>query len=300
MKLVQDIEIDASSKEEQIPGLTSEFPYMASCAKLDRQLYPGAPWHWHRAVELFYIQSGSLDYTTPHGKWVFPAGSGGLVNTNVLHASQLSSPDGSCIQLLHLFDPVFLTGDFGNRLAEKYILPLTSANWEMIPLYPEDPDRQLILTKIRNAFAFDPNVWGYEFQLRESLTDIWLKLFALAQPDTSRHSEHNRSDALMKALMVYVHENYSQPLSVDQLADSVHISKRSCFRIFQDHLHMTPVEYIREYRLQRACQMLKRCDLPITQIAYASGLGSSSYFGKLFRERFGCTPAQYRKKWNST
>lgn len=62
-----------------------DFPYIASYAELDKYEGVTAPWHWHPAVELFYMESGTLEYTTPTGKWVFPAGSGGLVNSNVLH-----------------------------------------------------------------------------------------------------------------------------------------------------------------------------------------------------------------------
>ena len=109
-----------------------------------------------------------------------------------------------------------------------------------------------------------------------------------------------KTDELIKTLMVYVHENFQHAISIDQLADFAHISKRACFRIFQDNLHMTPVEYIREYRLQKACQMLVETSVPITQIAYCCGLGSSSYFGKTFRDAFGCSPMEYRRRWHDS
>ena len=53
----------------------------------------------------------------------------------------------------------------------------------------------------------------------------------------------------------------------------------------------------REERLQAACQMLARSELSLTEIGRASGLGSSSYFGKLFREAMGCTPSEFRRSW---
>ena len=62
---------------------------------------------------------------------------------------------------------------------------------------------------------------------------------------------------------------------------------------------MTPVEYIRNYRLQKACYLLAESEDAITQIAYSCGLGSSSYFGKTFREKFGCSPLEYRRRWNN-
>ena len=295
---IQGIELN-SSKEELLPDFAPDFPYIATCAELDKFTEPVVPWHWHRAVELFYMQSGTLEYTTPHGKWVFPAGSGCLVNSNVLHTTSFRPSADSNVQLIHLFDPTFLAGEHGSRMEEKYILPLTAARHiELIPLYPDDPAQAEILSQIVKAFELSEQEWGYEFYLREALTKIWLKLFELARPAMATDRVSKDSDDKVKLLMVYIHEHYQEPISVEQLAQVCHISKRACFRLFQDNLHMTPVEYIRSYRLQKACRMLVKTGESVTQIAYLCGLGSSSYFGKVFREQFGCSPAEYRRLWH--
>ena len=77
MKLIRGIEFCAGSREERLPDFDPDFPYIASRVEMD--FYPErfVPWHWHSAVELFYMESGSLEYSTPQGKAVFPQGSGG-------------------------------------------------------------------------------------------------------------------------------------------------------------------------------------------------------------------------------
>lgn len=298
MKHLYGIEI-SSSKEEVLPGFAADFPYIATCAQLDRYAQPLVPWHWHPTVELFYMQSGTLEYTTPNGKWTFPAGSGGMVNSNVLHSTSFRTSGGSVIQLLHLFDPVFLTGGHGSRMESRYILPLTTApGVEMIPLYPDDPVQAEILADIRQAFDLSEAEWGYEFRIREAMTGIWLKLFGMAQPNMEQGSAGRGAEDQIKLMMVYIHEHFREPICVEQLARAAHISKRACFRLFREHLHMTPVEYIRSFRLQQACRMLAKSREPVTRIAYGCGLGSSSYFGKVFRETFGCSPLEYRRRWH--
>lgn len=154
MKNIQSIQLIEESKEEILPGFTPDFPYIATCAELDKYLESFTPWHWHRTVELFFIKSGALEYNTPNEKWVFPAGSGGMVNSNVLHTSRFHRRNDSNIQLLHLFNPTFLSGEHGSRIETKYILPLTTApGVEMIPLFPEDPAQAEVLQDIKNAFA---------------------------------------------------------------------------------------------------------------------------------------------------
>ena len=86
------------------------------------------------------------------------------------------------------------------------------------------------------------------------------------------------------------------------LAASFRLSsdKRECYRVFHDCLHMTPVEYITTYRRQVACQMLAKGQEAVTVISHECGLGSSSYFGKVFREYAHCSPIEYRKKWQNS
>ena len=296
MKSIQKIELLPDSNEELLPGFSPEFPYISTCAELDKYLEPSVPWHWHPTVELFYMERGCLEYTTPGGTWVFPQGSGGFVNANVLHSTSFRDKSSENIQLLHLYDPVLLAGEHGSRMEAKYIRPLTASSIEIIPLYPQEHGD--ILRDIRDAFDLSDTQWGYEFALRKRLSAIWLKLYELARPDLEREARSGDGDGKVKAMMAYIHEHFSEPISVEELASAAHVSKRVCFRLFREHLHMTPVEYMTGYRLRRACRMLTGSGESVTQIAYACGLGSSSYFGKLFRDRFGSTPAEYRRNWH--
>lgn len=303
MKTIQTIQIIEHTKEEILPEFSSDFPYIATCAELNKYADPFTPWHWHKAIELFYIESGSLEYHTPHGKWIFPAGSGGMVNSNILHRSLFQQKAKKNVQLLHLFESSLLSGEQGSRIEQKYILPITTAsNIELIPLYPNQPAQIDILENIKDAFHFSENEWGYELKLREQLVHIWLKIFELEQSSIQNASIQKQngsySDEKLKAILIYIHEHFQEELSIEHLSQAVHLSKRSCFRLFQDSLHMTPMEYIRDYRLQIACRMLTQSNSSITEIAYLCGIGSSSYFSKIFRTKFHCTPFEYRKQWH--
>lgn len=292
MKNIRYITLSDTNKEELLPGFSADFPYIASRAELDRYT---VPWHWHKTLELFYMESGTLEYSTPHGKWILPAGSGGLVNSNVLHCSRVLPGGEANIQLLHLFDPVFLSGSPGSIIESRYILPLLSSGLELLPLYPEQPDHLQVLENIKQAFTLSEEDWGYELHLRALLSNIWLKLYALAEP-AFQNNRRNAADDQLKQMMIYIHEHYPEPISIDQLANIAHISRRVCFRLFQQNLHMTPLQYIQSYRLQKARDLLKSTSQSITTIAATCGLGSSSYFTRIFRKEFDCSPLQFRKQ----
>lgn len=298
MKQVRGIEFHAGSREERLPDFAPDFPYIASRAELD--CYPErlVPWHWHRAVELFYMESGALEYSTPQGTALFPAGSGGFVNTGVLHMTRPVGRAGENVQLVHLFDPSLIAGEPGSRIGQKYVLPLTAApQVELIALSPADPAQAALLADIRAAFSLSEAADGCELRLRSALSEIWLGLLEQARPQLEQPARPGCSSEKIKALLVYIHEHYAEKISVTELAASAYLSERACFRLFRDCLHTTPAAYIQSYRLQMACEMLARSSESLTEVGRACGLGSSSYFGKLFREAMGCTPSEYRRKW---
>lgn len=121
-------------------------------------------------------------------------------------------------------------------------------------------------------------------------------LFQEAGSSLAKTSDNRKLNDKIKQLMIFVHEHYTEKISVSELADSAYLSERECFRTFREALHMTPFEYIKSYRLQKACQMLAESQEPITVVSHSCGFGSSSYFGKVFRGYAHCTPYEYRKK----
>ncbi len=301
MHIIRNIEINSVNKQEKLPDFSNDFPYIASRAELDRYVGGFVPWHWHRAIELFYMKSGEIEYCTPKEKMVFPAGSGGMVNSNVLHMTRSKRKDENNIQFLHIFDPSFIAGEQGNLIEQKYIIPIIMApQLELIALYPDNPVQAEVLERIQKAFRLSKTEFGYEIRLREALSDIWLSLFGVSQAMMDKKGGYDKRNDKIKSMMIYVHEHYADKIPISDLAAAAFLSERECFRVFRDCLHMSPIEYMRSYRLQMACQMLAKGDEPITYISHACGLGSSSYFGKLFREYAGCTPIQYRMKWRNS
>lgn len=298
MKNVQKIEFHTGSKEELLPDFADDFPYIATRSELDKYIGHFVPWHWHRAVELFYMESGSLEYHTPHGKIEFSAGSGGMVNANVLHMTKVMSRTEKTNQVLHIFDTSLLAGEQGSRIEKQYIAPIVRASQiEIIPVFPGNMLQDKILKLILEGFQLPAGGFGYEVRLRDTLSEIWLMLSELAKPMLEQGGGFGRNNDKIKLMMIYIHEHYSEKISIQELAAAAYLSERECFRVFHDNLHMTPVEYIKSYRLQKACQMLVKGQESLTAVGHACGLGSSSYFGKVFREYAGCTPLEYRRKW---
>lgn len=135
MKDIFALTLDESSGEERLPGFSAEFPYLHSRAFLNRYV---VPWHWHPALELFYVESGAMAYAVPGGSVRLPAGAGGLVRGGVLHASH--PLEENTVQHLHLFDASFLAGAPGGVI-ERRISPRSpiARIWSCCPSSPTIP-----------------------------------------------------------------------------------------------------------------------------------------------------------------
>lgn len=301
METRQRLDLKPGSREEWVPELSSSFPY--TCTRAEIHKYPGrsVPWHWHRMAEIFYIERGTLEYYVPGKHLAFPAGSGGFVNSNVLHMTRPGPGEGAVIQFLHMVDPDFIAGEPGSRIGQKYVLPLTASSADILAFYPGDPGQEGLLSQIRDAFSIEEG-FGYEIRIREAMSRLWLELLrqageALRGTAGAKSRPGNRESDKLKQMMTYVYEHCGEKISVPELAAAAYLSSRECFRVFREELHTTPAAYIQSCRVEMACRMLARTSETVSAIGYACGFGSGSHFCKVFREAIGCTPLQYRRNW---
>ncbi|MGM9916266.1 helix-turn-helix domain-containing protein [Anaerotignum sp.] len=93
----------------------------------------------------------------------------------------------------------------------------------------------------------------------------------------------------------YIEENLDQKITLSDLAHVSHFSPWYSYRLFRDHLAVTPAEYIRKLRLSRAALCLRDENCRITDVAFALGFGSVDGFTRAFFRAFGCNPSDYAK-----
>ena len=145
-----DIDLYPGSQEERLPGFSAQFPHICSHVLLPDGPAGACTWHWHKSMELFYVEKGALVYHTPGGQRLFRAGSGGMVNSNVLHRTQ-SLKNGTALRL-HLFEAELLAGVPGGTVQQRYITPLVQRpGLELLALSPEVPGQAAALDLLRQS-----------------------------------------------------------------------------------------------------------------------------------------------------
>lgn len=103
-------------------------------------------------------------------------------------------------------------------------------------------------------------------------------------------------DLNVVAALRFIRNHADKPLSVNDVAQAVAVSRRLLERRFQVEVHRTIGEEIARVHLERAKALLAQTDLPIPRVAEGSGFGSPEYLASVFRRATGLTPLKYRTK----
>ena len=104
-------------------------------------------------------------------------------------------------------------------------------------------------------------------------------------------------EVLLERIMKEINANIDDPsLNVEKLSSEVGVSRAHLHRKMKDLIGMTPSDYIRNIRLKRACELLRRPDIEVTQVAYKIGFTSQPHFSSHFKRYTGFSPSEYRAK----
>ena len=286
--------ITDQNQVEKIDGMTVEFPYCMHERNLTDFV---VPWHWHEELELGYIEQGVSVIRTINQEYPVHQGNGFFINTNVVDTKINGSPGSPALEVNHIFHPIFIGGHFGSRITTKYLNPILQNQQIAVHIIrrgSKETDAlldQLILLKEMNR---KPN---QEILIRNTLSDAWLLLL----DEIEKHFEapqviETEKQIRIKSMLSYIHRNFGEKITLEEIAAAANISAREANRIFQKTIRQTPFEYLLSYRLSRAKELLSRSDLPVTEISCRCGFTDSAYMGKQFRKATGMTPKEYRQR----
>lgn len=280
-----------NNQMEEVEGLHNEYPYAYHHVDLQKT---AVPWHWHEALEINLVTSGKVKVYTTNQAQVFQTGEGFFTNSNIL-VSMENIQD--CILDSHLFHPVFLSGHFKSVFETKYLNPVTqNRNLDIICLRDTDPVQKQVLRKLQQLSGLQSHP-DTEFQTRNLLSEIWLLLLeVIRNTDSSSFQGGSKNQDRILTMIAFIQENYTQKLTLEDIADSAAVSTRECLRCFQSSIHQSPMDYLISYRIQVAKKMLETTDHSITEIALRCGFNSNSYFTKIFHRTYGKTPNAFRKE----
>lgn len=276
---------------------TPMFPVAAYQNDISRFELGYVPWHWHSECEFAYVTHGALEVDFAGGNVVVEAGESVFVASDQVHAMR-SATSAACRMDNIVFSPDIVSGSLYSVYHTKYVVPvLQNKEIGAIALRKTDPQNipaLEMLASAANTYASD--AFSSEMRLRNILCEAWLRV---AQTCSARNDAVSQQTGYIKKLLSFVHENYTEPITLEDIAKGAAVSPRTCSRAFKNQLGTTAMEYLRQYRVGKAAQMLLETDLPITDVCYACGFSNPSHFTTTMKSAMGLSPAAYRTQARS-
>ncbi len=291
---VYDIPIDESGRESTPHG-TFAFPLAIYTTRIQSNVLGYITWHWHPELQFCVVIKGRVEFFVNQESYTLGPGQGIFVNSEQLHMARNAEGEDSTYACLD-FDARMVAGFAGSAVATKYVAPyLGKASYAVCLLDQNVPWQKRVLAQLVEVYENFHGRETDELQITILLSGVWRELVQNAFKIRAE-SETKPIKPQVKEMLDYIGENFTQAISLDDVARHVNLSKATCCRDFKAQLGHTLSEHILNMRLQQASRLLLTTDLNITEVALACGFGSSSYFIMKFRKSTGTSPAAWRKR----
>ena len=100
----------------------------------------------------------------------------------------------------------------------------------------------------------------------------------------------------LRVILSYLHENYGEKITLEDVAKQVGLCKSECCRFFRRQMRQSLFEYLLDYRIGRSLPLLKAGRLTVAEVASRVGFSNPAYFSKVFRTRMKLSPREYQKQ----
>ena len=259
--------------------------------------------HWSNAdisspfIRLFYVRNGNAVFHLPEGDVNLSGGKIYMLPPYIPHSYQCSP---GC-DFFYLF--VYHQSHTANNIFELYNFPMEvealpavellfenfCAYYQQLHLPTRDAEDFLNHQSYRDyAQAFMEMPFYKRMQLYGLVAIIFSYFMKFATPKVKA------LDSRVAPIIDSIQQHIGEPLPVGRLADEVCMSKLNFIRVFKRVMSTTPLQYVLKKKIQHSQSLLLGTELSIKAIATAAGFDDVSYFIRLFKQKLGFTPQEYR------
>lgn len=162
------------------------------------------------------------------------------------------------------------------------------------PIFTYDKDEQL--RSCLHAMECLQNGQSFGTSLRMQ-SYLYLLLAILIENNTAQYVTNSKTTQYnyVRKSLEYIQENYMNELNVNKLAEYMNLNRSYLCSIFKKILNTSPQAYIAQYRINKACDLLKNSSYSISDISLMIGYKDYAVFQRYFKKVTGLSPNQYRK-----
>lgn len=282
-----------TDRSEKVNYDYPDYPFYVRKGLLSNYPNYTAPNHWHDAIELIAVISGTMNYNVNGIVSQLFSGQGIVVNAGQMHfgySDQRSECEFICV-LIHpialcsipSFEQDFIEPVISNTQA-PYICLSSECDWQksiyerIISIY-ESRERKTAPLQILSDFSA-----------------IWSLLFEQIPPDDKKTQHPNRDLSVIKTMVQFVQKNYAKKITLSDISRSGSVGESKCYKLFLKYFSQSPIVYLTQYRLNKSIDLLRTTDMPVIEIALSVGFSGASYYSETFRKWMNKSPTEFRKE----
>lgn len=269
-----------------------DFPYNTYLCSIPLD-FPEVATHWHSEAELIVIKKGNGIVEIDLKAYEAEAGNMFLILPGQLHSIRQKN---YCIMEYEniIFEPS-LVGVNEEDLCSDLLSPLFEGSLSYsvkihngLVYYEKAAECIEKIDKLCSEKAY-----GYQLGVKGNLIEFF-HLIVSNHTEASSTVRQERSIEKVKLILSYISENYTQKITIDEAAAVCYYSSSHFMKFFKEAMGEGFIQYLNNYRLRIAAQLLVATDDSIIIVAEKTGFENLSYFNRCFKKRFGVTPGQYR------
>ena len=192
--------------------------------------------------------------------------------------------------------PDFICGEYGSDVERRCFRPfLQNSSVPCILLTSGNSCTRTVIQKLNETEAlFDQKTFCYELKIKGLLCEIFGMILCEHQNDLAKFVPANQLELeRLEQMLDYLNTHFESVISLQELADQVHLSKEVCCRLFKKMTGKTITGYLEEYRVNQSLPLVQSSQYSMIQIADMTGFSNASRFARAFRRQFGCNPGEY-------
>ncbi|MFI3258170.1 MAG: AraC family transcriptional regulator [Spirochaetales bacterium] len=253
--------------------------------------------HLHNCVEIGYCISGHGFFNIENAHFPFKEGDVVLISPDTIHFAQ-STPGTTSFWQYAFIDIETLFAKYISFGLKTALIDIFRRNFGNLYSSSDSFYVHKLVKEIITELKYQKNF--FEVKTVANLLELIVTLNRdseglIPQFFTKTASGISTIEYMIPAIL-YIQNNYTKDISIEQLAQVCCMSVRSFLRNFKKIYLVTPYDYTLNLRLSVICSDLKNTNLSINYISYKHGFNSLSSFNRQFKKKYNMSPSVWRKK----
>lgn len=249
--------------------------------------------HWHPEMELLQVSRGELEVRVGREQVLVRAGQVAFISPGQLHSVRAVMADSAYSAFVFSLDLLSLPET--HFFQRELIAPLQAGTLQF-PVLPEEGDG--VCSQVWAALDGIP-ASAADGQYKTIAFSAMIRVFAIMMDRTQRGRAElpQNSSETVKRCLAYMQTHYERRLTLQELAQQVHLHPNYLCALFKDYTGKTVFAQLAAIRVEKAAELLRGRDVSVSAAAATCGFESPGFFTRKFKEIMGMTPKQYSMQY---